>query len=92
MSDYILLKSKYPDKTPIIVNTNLPLKKKKFLVENNMTIGEFIYFMRKQIKVKPDTGLFLFINNKIPVVSHKIIQYDQGNIIIANLETEKVFG
>lgn len=91
MDEYTTLKSKYPDKVPLIIESKL-LTKKKFLVPSSYTFGELIYFLRKHIKVHHEVGLFLFINNKLPSVSKVISEYDNGDIIHAKLETENVFG
>ena len=59
---------KYPDRVPIFVdkekNVNLPeLEKKKFLVPNNFTFGEFIFLVRKRIMLNSSHALFFFTEN-----------------------------
>lgn len=62
---------KYPDRIPIICEKlanqkNLPnLDKKKYLVPCELTVGQFMYVIRKRINLKPEEALFLFINNQI---------------------------
>ena len=60
--------AKYPDRCPIICsrgNTNVPeIDKVKYLAPKDITLGQFTYVIRKRIKLPPETGLFLFINNK----------------------------
>ena len=46
---------RYPDRIPIIVEKNKKSKikdidKNKFLVPNDMTLGQFMYVVRKRIK------------------------------------------
>lgn len=66
-STRILLK--YSDKIPIIcekAHYNLPdIEKKKFLISNDITVGQFMYVVRQKIKLKPEEALYLFINGKI---------------------------
>ena len=61
---------KYPDKIPIICEkahqNNLPdIQKKKYLVPNDITVGQFMYVVRQKIKIAPEEALYLFINGKI---------------------------
>ena len=63
--------TKYPGRVPVIVkkspNSKLnDIDKKKFLVPADLTIGPFIYVIRKRIQLAPTEGLFLFINNTLP--------------------------
>ena len=69
--------SKYPDRVPIIVeakhNTKLPdLDKHKYLVPKEMTIGQFMYVIRRRLKLKKDQAIFVFVDNKLPVTSELI--------------------
>jgi len=62
---------KYPDRIPVIVEKSstsyvTDIDKKKYLVPSFLTIGQFIYVIRKRIKLAPEQALFLFINNTIP--------------------------
>jgi len=69
------IRAKYPGKIPVFVtkssNSNdIPdLPKHKFLVPSNLTVGQFIFIIRKQIKLPPEKALFLFINNTLPTSS-----------------------
>ncbi len=67
---------KYPTKLPVIVekgknnNTDIPnIDKHKYLVPSDMTIGQFVFVIRKRIKLEPEKGLFIFINNMLPPTS-----------------------
>lgn len=76
------IKSKYPDRIPIIVEISnpkfslfskqedlKPLEKKKYLVPNNLSIGEFQHIIRQKLKVDQTKAIFLFVNNTIPPTS-----------------------
>ena len=41
----------------------------KYLLNPNMTIGEFIYIIRGKIKLSPEKGLYFFINGVIPAMN-----------------------
>jgi GABA(A) receptor-associated protein len=73
---------KYPDKVPIIcerantANMECPnIDKNKYLVSRELTIGQFIYVIRKRMILQPEKAIFLFIEGIIPPSSHML-----GNI------------
>ena len=46
------------------------LDKKKYLVPNDITVGQFVYILRKRIKLTPEKAIFIFLgNNTIPPTS-----------------------
>jgi GABA(A) receptor-associated protein len=68
------IRAKYPDRIPVIAeraeNSTLPnIDKKKYLVPADLTFSQFIYVIRKRIKLAADEALFLFVNNTIPAAS-----------------------
>lgn len=72
--------TKYPDRIPIIVSksttstTTPDIDKHKFLVPADLTMGQFLYVIRKRINLTPDKGLFLFINGGEVVQTGEIVQ------------------
>ena len=59
---------KYPDRLPIVVEKSSKSKindidKNKYLVPKEMTLGQFLYVIRKRIKLDPSEALFFFVNN-----------------------------
>lgn len=69
--------AKYPDRVPIIVEakpkSNLQdLDKHKYLVPREMTMGQFLYVIRKRLKLKPEQAIFVFVDNKMPATSELI--------------------
>ena len=64
--------NKYPGRLPIICekfknNTDLPdIDKNKYLVPIELTLGQFIYVIRKRIKLTPEEAIFLCVGNFIP--------------------------
>lgn len=74
------IRSKYPERVPIIVESNdttIPkIDKKKFLVPNDITVGQFMYVIRKRIKLKSTIALYIFINGRIPKSSDLLQNID----------------
>ena len=62
------IRYKYPDRIPIICQrsgTNIPpLDRSKYLVPSDLTMGQFMYVIRKRIKLKPEMGIYLFIGEE----------------------------
>ena len=63
---------KYPDRIPVIVERDpkagpdIPeIDKKKFLVPLDLTVGQFLYTIRKRIQLSPVQALFLHFNGKL---------------------------
>ena len=63
---------KYPDRIPIICERNYRIRdipdidKNKYLVPQDLTIGQFMYVIRKRLNLDPSKALFIYINNIIP--------------------------
>jgi len=65
------IRSKYPDRIPVIVEkvekSNAPeIDKKKYLVPSDITVGKFVYEIRKHMKLGPEQAIFIFINGTLP--------------------------
>ena len=61
----------YPDKIPVILHrdpkSNMPdIDKKKYLVPMELTLGQFIYVIRKRMKLPTEKSMFLFVDNVLP--------------------------
>jgi GABA(A) receptor-associated protein len=76
--------SKYPDRIPIICERSLiashdcpVIDKRKYLVPITYTIGEFLFVIRKRLKLPPEKAIFLFVNGSIPSTSSLVIDVYQ---------------
>ena len=63
--------TKYPDRIPVICEKgngrdNPDIDKNKYLVPNDLTIGNFLLVIRKRIKLESHEALFLMTNGSIP--------------------------
>jgi len=96
------IKKKYPNSLPIIIYKNSnsdiqDIKKHKYLVPSELTIAQLIYVIRKQIKLNPETALFIYVNNKIPSSNLLISQLynqnkDNDEFLYIEYSGENVFG
>jgi GABA(A) receptor-associated protein len=96
-----LKRKQYPHRIPVICEKGdkkiRELKKKKYLVPDNLTLGQFIYILRKRIRLEPHEAMFLFINKKIFTCSTLIgLIYDQeksaDGFLYIYYATENTFG
>ncbi|KAG8466324.1 hypothetical protein KFE25_002080 [Diacronema lutheri] len=65
------IRLKYPDRIPVICEraekTDIPdIDKKKYLVPADLTVGQFVYVIRKRIKLSPEKAIFIFVGNVLP--------------------------
>lgn len=70
--------AKYPERIPLIVeklpNNNLlpQISKTKFLVPSDITITQFMFIVRKYLKLDPSVSIYLFCDGVIPSASECI--------------------
>lgn len=61
---------KYDDRIPVIVHKDPKSKmqdinKNKFLTPGDLTLAQFIYVIRKRIKIDETTSLFVFVDETV---------------------------
>lgn len=68
--------AKYPSKIPVIVERykktlkDIPdIDKKKYLVPDDLTFGQFVYVIRRRLQISQEKAIFLFCDNIIPPTS-----------------------
>lgn len=97
------IRSKYPDRIPVIVELaagshDMPcIDKKKYLVPADLSMGQFIFVIRKRIKLPPEKGLFLFVNGTIPQTSVLMatlydVNRDKDGFLYVTYNGENTFG
>ncbi|CAN0908527.1 Autophagy-related protein 8f [Linum grandiflorum] len=66
------IREKYPDRIPVIVEkaerSEIPNidKKNRYLVPSDLTVGQFVYVIRKRIKLSAEKAIFIFVDNVLP--------------------------
>jgi GABA(A) receptor-associated protein len=88
------IRAKYPDRVPIIVEVdnsdmlraeNLPdLDKSRFLVPFDMVFSSFVHTIRKRMKVKESTAIFLMIKDSNGKTIMPLLTDTVGNIYEKN--------
>lgn len=95
---------KYPDRIPIICEKSLKasndcpdIDKKKYLVPNDLTVGQFIYVIRRRLRLTPEKAIYLFINNMIPSTSDLLYEIyyhskSEDGFLYITYTSENTFG
>ena len=94
--------STYPDRIPVSCQKAPGCKiedldRHKYLVPMDLTVGQFLYVIRKRMKLDSEAALFLFIDNVLPAYSQLIsTTYEQSKdsdgFLYINFSTENTFG
>lgn len=94
--------SKYPERIPVIVEKQeksdvINIDKNKFLVPCDLTVGQFVYVIRKRMKLPPERAIFIFVNNQIPMQSTIMSSIydeskDQDGFLYVKYAGENTFG
>jgi len=94
---------KYPNRIPVIVERSKKCKeindidKNKFLVPNDLTMNQFIYVVRKRLKLSSEKALFVFINDKLMPNSRTLYEIyqeekEEDDFLYMNYASENTFG
>lgn len=94
---------KYPDRIPILCekcpySRNAPkIDKHKYLAGYELTVGQFMLIIRKRMHVKPEIGLYMFINGIIPSNSSLLRNLysdfkDDDGFLYITYDVENTFG
>ncbi len=97
------IRIKYPDRIPVICERHISnesspdIDKTKYLVPMDLTVGQFLFIIRKRLMVTSEQALYLFVNGSIPPTTESMINiYDYNKDIDGYLymeyATEATFG
>ena len=97
------LNEKYVDRVPIIVEISdsnkdvMQLDKSKYLVPGDLTVSQFMYVIRKRVKLSPETSIFIFFGNSLApcteLIKNIYHQYkDEDGFLYAIVSLENTFG
>ena len=94
--------AKYPGRIPVIVekykDCELPnIDKIKYLVPKDMTIGQFMFIIRKRIKLESNQSLFITINSVLVSSNATISEIygsnkDEDGFLYVIYTSENTFG
>ncbi|KAH8061997.1 ATG8-like protein [Aureococcus anophagefferens] len=69
----------------------------RYLVPADLTVGQFIYVIRKRIKLPPERAIFIFVDNVIPPTAALMstvyeVQKDEDGFLYITYSGENTFG
>ena len=69
-----IIKDKYLNRIPIIIDTKekIIIDKNKYIVPIDLTVGQFIFIIRKKLKINQNQAIFITCNNKLMCSSMNI--------------------
>lgn len=100
----VKIRTKFPNRFPVIcevnntIDTTMRLSKNKFLVPGNLTVGQFIYVVRKYLAVNSIQTVFVFTeSNEIPKTSECIdslynLYKNKDGYLYLSINVENTFG
>ncbi len=94
---------RYPGRIPVIVekasrSSDIPLiDKQKFLVPSHMTVGQFLFIVRKRLTMPAEKALFVFVNGQLPTTAQTIGSIyhdhaDEDGFLYMHYSGESTFG
>ena len=104
LSESSRILSKYSNRVPIIVEranncNNIPnIDRSKFLVPGDLSMGQFLYVIRKRIKLDSYKSIYLFVNNVVLLPSSSIMSniyekyHDEDKFLYISYAGENTFG
>jgi len=101
-SESAKIRSKYPDRIPVIVekvpnSTIKDIDKKKFLVPSDISVAQFMWIIRKRIQLPSERAIFLFVGKILPQSSASMGQIyqehqDEDGFLYIAYSGENYFG
>ena len=96
------VREKYPARVPVICEkvdkSNIAdIDKKKYLVPSDLTCGQFVFVIRKRLKLPAESAIFLFVNGRIPATADMLKtvyqkHMDKDGFLYIQYSDENVFG
>ncbi|XP_042436054.1 autophagy-related protein 8C-like isoform X2 [Zingiber officinale] len=101
-AEAVRIREKYPDRIPVIVEKAdrsdiTDIDKKKYLVPADLTVGQFVYVVRKRIKLSAEKAIFIFVKNTLPPTASMISAVyeehkDEDGFLYMTYSGENTFG
>ncbi|KAI5652983.1 hypothetical protein M9H77_30170 [Catharanthus roseus] len=92
-----LIRKKYPDRIPMVVEKARKsdisdVDKKKYLVPAELTIGQFVYVVRRRINLTAEKSIFVFINDTGLMSAIYEENKDEDGFLYMSYSGENTFG
>ncbi|GME82080.1 unnamed protein product [Ambrosiozyma monospora] len=101
-AEALRIKSKFHDRVPVICekveeSEISEIDKRKYLVPCDLTVGQFVYVIRRRIHLPAEKAIFIFVNDIVPptaaLMSSIYEQYkDEDGFLYVLYSGENTFG
>jgi GABA(A) receptor-associated protein len=103
VAEFERIRQRFPGRLPIIVERALratdapPLTKQKFLAPEGMSVGQFLYVLRKNMELPAEKALFIFCGDMLPTTAMQMKalyhEYrDKDGFLYLSYSSESTFG
>ena len=98
------IRLKYPDRIPVIVERDTRVKtyapeiqKNKYIVPMDITIGKFMFELRRHMTLSEEQAIFIYVQDQIPPTSAHISEIynkfkDEDGFLYVSYAGESAFG
>jgi GABA(A) receptor-associated protein len=97
-----ILNEKFHDRVPTVLNDNtgdfLKSEKGRFLLDKDITLGQFMAMLRKKNKIEPHEAIYVYCDNLLPKSNTSMIDLwvdyrdVDDNILYLTCSKENTFG
>ena len=103
VAEYERIRQRFPGRLPIIVERATratdapPLQKQKFLAPESMTVGQFLYVLRRNMNLPAEKALFIFCGDMLPTTATLMRELyetnrDKDGFLYLTYSSESTFG
>jgi len=97
---YNKISQKYKNHIPVVVlqDENIEIDKNKYLVNNDITVGQFMFTIRKRVKLKKEEALFIVTDSGVTPPNSELMSVIYTNnksscgFLTLYIKKEAVFG
>tara|TARA_R110002074_G_scaffold149819_1_gene302570 strand:+ start:1333 stop:1623 length:291 start_codon:yes stop_codon:yes gene_type:complete len=90
---------RHPDRVPVKIDeeSDIDIDRRKYLIPRTMTLGDFVTYLRKRIKLEPSEAVFILIGGVLPPISSTfetlyITHVSKDRLLRILLKKENTFG
>lgn len=90
---------RHPDRIPVIIDekSDFDIDRRKYLIPRDMTIGNFVTYIRNRIKISKHEAMFVLVKGVLPPVSATIetlyvTHVSEDRLLHIILKKENTFG
>ena len=80
------------NKRALYLDSKFKIKKRKFLVDAALTVGQLMHVVRRHMDVNQHEAVFMFHKNRLMRMGETFDDFSSDGIVTLRLEKENTFG